>query len=39
LKLLSLRPRTGKYSVKEGMIEIDEERLGLIHSVGMGNED
>jgi hypothetical protein len=33
-KLLSLRPRTGKYSIKEGVIEIDGKRFGLIQSVG-----
>ena len=30
-------PGSGKYSVKEGMIEIDQERLGIIHSLELGN--
>lgn len=34
-----VRPRTAEHSVKEGMIEVDGERLGLIESVGMGYED
>jgi len=28
---------SGKHSVKDGMIEIDQERLGIIQSLEMGN--
>ena len=30
-------PRIGKHTVKEGMIEIDQERLDIIQSLEMGN--
>jgi len=30
-------PRIGKHTVKEGMIEIDQETLGIIRLLGMGN--
>jgi len=30
---MGLRPGSGKHSVKEGMIEIDQERLGIIQSL------
>ena len=30
-------PGSGKHSVKDRMIEIDQERLSIIQSMGMGN--
>jgi hypothetical protein len=34
-----MSPGSGKHSVKVGMIDIDQERLGILQSLGKGNED